>query len=191
MGKSQAGTTHTYGDDAMDERLIFLLIGLAGKQLIDEIKAIAGWKVTEMERRRELTATYVPIPAVAKGSREAHSAMVKAAHQAQVAPELKILSRRLLWWRFTPVVAYAIVTAILIGLLYWPKMRPTDGGNAEPSSAVAPSPALYSGLATNGRSPATSPARSCLGNCRRYRSSSPRFTSRACFSRRSCCSQAW
>lgn len=97
-------------------KLLYMLAGGSLAQTISLINLAVNERIDFLKKRRELTATYVPNPALFRGTPEAEAAIARSRHQQSVQPDLKKISRSILLWRLVPIGAF---TALTIGLFCW------------------------------------------------------------------------
>lgn len=103
----------------MAARLLFLLIGILLKQTLDEFKELMKQRIADLEKERESRAEYRPVPALQKGTAEAHSAILRAQHEQSARPEVEKLTRRIKRNRCVPVAVYAALTIALLIFAPW------------------------------------------------------------------------
>ena len=99
-------------------KMLYLILGLALKQTVDEIKSLVGQKVEKLEKVRDAVGTYRPNPPLEAGSREAHSAIARANFEVRVAPDIEARNRVIWRWKAIPLVVYLIIDLATMALIY-------------------------------------------------------------------------
>ena len=103
----------------MNEKLVFLLLGVLVKQTVDEFKAIAQKNSEELKDYRKRLATCPDTSPKMAGSVEAYRAIMEARHANDVAPELKRLDWRISLWKYAPFASYLLITLGLCAYALW------------------------------------------------------------------------
>ena len=112
-------------------KLLYLLVGILLKQTVDEFKVLIQHKISDLEKLRDEFAEYRPNPAVRAGSQEAYSAIARAQQREAAQPQINRISRQIRRYRVLPVIGYASLTLVLIGVIAW--LEYTAPGSTDPS----------------------------------------------------------
>ena len=74
-------------------KILYLMVGVGLKQTIDEIKSLTTEYVEYLKQYRDKIQTYKPLPALQRGTIEAHQAIAEHEHREAVRPEVEKISK--------------------------------------------------------------------------------------------------
>lgn len=100
-------------------KVLYLLLGISLKQLLDEIKSVTNERIKQLEKNREIIGTYRSPGAILKGTPEAAFAEEEHRYKAGVAPELKKIGHKIRCLRLIPLVGYLVLTSGLLGWIVY------------------------------------------------------------------------
>ncbi len=100
-------------------KLLYLIAGLSLKETIDSLRSIWKSQLEHLEQQKAILKEYKPNPAILVGSQEHHEMMARVKWQADAAPHVQEMNRKIARLKWLPVIAWGLATLTVIALICW------------------------------------------------------------------------